>query len=56
METKRHIYVAPECITVAIATERGILTVSQTNMTLMILDFGNESTNHLHDGGDLDLL
>ena len=52
METKRHTYEAPECITVAIATERGMLTEStlQVNMTLSALDF---STTSLVDGGDL---
>lgn len=52
METKRHIYEAPECITVAIAAERGILTEStlQVNMTLSALDF---SASSLVDGGSL---
>ena len=52
METKRHIYEAPECITVAIATERGILTVSllQVNMTLAVISFGDGA---IEDGGDL---
>ena len=52
METKRHIYEAPECITVVISTERGILTESilQVNMTLSALDF---SASSLVDGGSL---
>ncbi len=48
-------YEAPECISVAIATERGILTgsVDQVNMTLSLLDF---SASTLQDGGDLGTL
>ena len=55
METKRHMYEAPECTSVAIATERGILTESilQVNMTLSALDFGAST---LQDGGDLGTL
>lgn len=52
METKKHIYEAPECITVAISTKRTILTVSTTNMTLTLLDWRIGDTSLL-DGGDL---
>ena len=52
MGKTKHMYEAPECTSVAIATERGILTESTTStvMTLTLLDFGASS---LQDGGDL---
>lgn len=52
MGKTKHMYEAPECTSVAIATERGILTesVGQVNMTLSLLDFGATT---LQDGGDL---
>ena len=52
MRKTKLLYEAPECCSVAIATERGILTesVAQVNMTLSLLDFGAST---LQDGGDL---
>lgn len=52
MGKTKHMYEAPECTSVAIATERGILTESTTStvMTLTLLDFRASS---LQDGGDL---